>query len=126
MARSQNYYNKREKEKKRLQKKKEKQQRKEERKAVGSSGALEEMMAYVDENGNITNTPGAEGEKKQEVNASSIEIGIPKKPKMDLSLVRRGKISNFNSEKGYGFITQDGSNEEFFVHMNSVNGPISE
>ncbi len=126
MARSQNYYSKREKEKKRLQKKKEKQQRKEERKATETSGKLEEMMAYVDEYGNISSKPIETKEKSQEIDASDIEIGIPKKQKEDLSLERRGKVQNYNPEKGYGFITQDGTNEQYFVHRNSVDGAIND
>ena len=58
MARSQETFNKKEKEKKRLKKKQEKQLRKEERKANNNKGAgLESMLAYVDENGQITDTP---------------------------------------------------------------------
>ena len=55
-----------EKEKKRLKQKKEKQERKEERKANASGGDLENMIAYVDEFGNITDTP-PDPAKKQTV-----------------------------------------------------------
>ncbi len=54
MGRSQETYNKREKEKKRLKQRKEKLEKKEERKANKQTGELENMMAYVDEFGNIT------------------------------------------------------------------------
>jgi hypothetical protein len=48
MAKSQETFNKKEKEKKRLQKRKEKEQRKEERKAnAKEGGSWEDMMAYV-------------------------------------------------------------------------------
>ena len=57
MAKSQETFSKKEAEKKKAQKKKEKEQRKEERKANAKSGSLEDMMAYVDEYGNITSTP---------------------------------------------------------------------
>jgi hypothetical protein len=58
MARPQETFNKKELEKKRLQKRQEKEQRKEERKANANSGkSFEDMIAYVDENGNITSTP---------------------------------------------------------------------
>lgn len=58
MGRPQETFNKKELEKKRIQKRKEKLQRMEERKANAQKGAsLEDMMAYVDENGNITSTP---------------------------------------------------------------------
>ncbi len=57
MARSQESFNKREKERRRLKQKQEKQAKLEERKAQGKSTRLEDMMAYLDENGNITSTP---------------------------------------------------------------------
>ncbi len=55
MARA-NSFHKKEIEKNKQQKKKEKQQRKEERKLQGTS-SFEDMIAYVDENGMITDTP---------------------------------------------------------------------
>jgi S-adenosylmethionine hydrolase len=58
MAKSQNRSIKNEKEKKKAQKRQEKEQRKEERKASSKEGkSLDDMIAYVDEFGNITSTP---------------------------------------------------------------------
>lgn len=48
---------KKELEKKRLKKREEKQQRKEERKKNSTGGDLENMLAYVNEFGEITSTP---------------------------------------------------------------------
>ncbi|MEQ9300878.1 MAG: cold shock domain-containing protein [Cyclobacteriaceae bacterium] len=126
MARSQNTFNKREKEKKRLQKRKEKQEKKEDRKANATSGALDEMLAYVDEFGNITDTPPDPTVKKKEVKASSIEIGVPKKEREDITAERRGRVAFFNDSKGYGFINQDGTQERYFVHINGVIDQIQE
>lgn len=126
MARSQNTFNKREKEKKRLQKRKEKQEKKEERKANATTGALDEMLAYVDEFGNITDTPPDPTVKKKEVKASSIEIGVPKKEREDITAERRGRVAFFNDSKGYGFINQDGTQERYFVHINGVIDQIQE
>ena len=78
MARSQNAFIKKQKEKNRQQKKKEKQERREERKANAQPGTLESMMAYVDENGNILDSPPDENSSPAEANAEDIEIGIPK------------------------------------------------
>lgn len=51
-------WNKRERQKKKIQAKKEKEEKKQERKEHTKDGnKLEEMLAYVDENGNLTSTP---------------------------------------------------------------------
>ncbi|AYL99008.1 hypothetical protein [Mucilaginibacter celer] len=56
MGRSNDTFNKKEKEKKRIKKQREKKIKADERKENSDKGkSLEEMMAYVDENGNITN-----------------------------------------------------------------------
>jgi S-adenosylmethionine hydrolase len=57
MARSQNSFMKLQRERKRKKKKEEKLQRKLERKDQGSGGKLDDMIAYVDDYGNITSTP---------------------------------------------------------------------
>jgi archaellum component FlaC len=58
MARSKQSFVKREKEKKRQQEQKAKQQKMQERKANASKGkSLDDMMAYVDEFGNLTSVP---------------------------------------------------------------------
>jgi hypothetical protein len=57
MARSQNSFLKKQLEQNKAKKKKEKAQRKQERHENPTSGKLENMLAYVDEFGNITSTP---------------------------------------------------------------------
>lgn len=113
-------YNKKEKEKKRQQRKKEKLARKEDRKENSKGGGLESMMAYVDENGVIRDTP-PDPAAKQKIKAGDIEIGVPKKEKEDFDPVIGGMINFFDSSKGYGFIKgEDGEN--YFVHINNVSG----
>ncbi|MCO5259010.1 MAG: cold shock domain-containing protein [Crocinitomicaceae bacterium] len=113
-------FNKKEREKKREQRKKEKQSKKENRKEHASSGGWESMMAYVDENGLLQDTPPDPSAKKK-INAKSIEIGIPRREKEEFDPVLRGFINYFDSAKGYGFIkTED--DENFFVHQNNVSG----
>jgi peptidyl-tRNA hydrolase len=70
-------FNKKELEKKKVQKRKDKQQRKIERKAVGSK-SFDDMIAYVDENGIITDLPPDTG-NKTEIETGAILISIPKK-----------------------------------------------
>jgi S-adenosylmethionine hydrolase len=57
MARSQNSFLKKQLEQNKAKKKKEKAQRKQERQENATSGKLEDMLAYVDEFGNISSTP---------------------------------------------------------------------
>lgn len=125
MSRSQNQFNKKQKEKKRLEKKQQKQQRKEDRKANSPAGNLEDMMAYIDEDGNIVDSPPMTVAKK-EIDASEIEISIPKKSEEDTLAERRGRVSFFDTSKGYGFINQDGTQERFFVHQSNLRVPIQE
>lgn len=57
MARSQNSFLKKQREKLRQKKKEAKQERKIERKENSQGGDLENMIAYVDEFGNLSDTP---------------------------------------------------------------------
>lgn len=125
MAKSQESYNKKEKEKKRLKKRQDKQQKKEERKAKAQEEGPGDMMAYLDENGNITDTP-PDPLKKRKVNAKSIEIGVPKREKEDISSVRTGKVEFFNDSKGFGFIKELDTQEKYFVHVNGLTEEIKE
>jgi hypothetical protein len=67
MGRSQNSFIKSQKEKKRLQKRKEKEEKKKERQENNAKGGdLSDMMAYLDEYGNIVETPPGEAPKKKD------------------------------------------------------------
>jgi len=125
MTKSQDTFNKKEKEKKRLKKRQDKLVKKEERKANSPGGAFEDMMAYVDENGNISDTP-PDPAKKLKINASSIEIGVPKRVEEELPAERKGRVEFFNDSKGFGFIKELGTEEQFFVHINGLTEKVSE
>jgi hypothetical protein len=57
-------WNKKERERKKQQKKKEKVERRQERKQANKSGHdVEDMLAYVDENGNLSSKPIDPGKK---------------------------------------------------------------
>ena len=53
------------------------------------------MMAYVDEHGNLSDTP-PDPTKKKKVIASNIEIGIPKRDEEEQATGRQGKVTYFN------------------------------
>tara|TARA_B110000037_G_scaffold188288_1_gene219553 strand:- start:77127 stop:77648 length:522 start_codon:yes stop_codon:yes gene_type:complete len=126
MGRSNETFSKKEKEKKKIQKRKEKAAKKEARKENATSGSLDDMIAYVDENGVITDTPPDPTKKKKVIKASSIEIGIPKREDVYIDPVHQGIVSFFNDEKGYGFIKDLESQDSYFVHINNTKEPISE
>ncbi|WP_258105090.1 cold-shock protein [Marinoscillum sp. MHG1-6] len=125
MPKSQNAFNKKQKEKKRQQKKQDKQQRKEERQANAQSGTLENMMAYVDEQGNILDSPPEKDDKKEKIDASEIEVSVPKSPHQP-DLEHRGRVSFFDTSKGYGFINQDGTQQRYFIHANNLKMAVQE
>ncbi|MCK0158177.1 cold shock domain-containing protein [Cellulophaga sp. F20128] len=126
MARSQQTFGKKEKEKKRLKKREEKAKRKVERKANSKGGDFEDMLAYVDENGHLTDTP-PDPTKKVKVDAESIIIGIPKKVEgEEEDPVRQGKVSFFDTSKGFGFIIDSENNEKYFVHVSGLVDEIAE
>jgi cold shock CspA family protein len=125
MAKSQESWNKKETEKKRAKKKKEKEQKKEDRRANAKEGkSFDDMIAYVDENGNISSTP-PDPKKKIIVNEEDIQIGVPKHVNVPAK-VRKGVVSFFNDSKGYGFIKDLDSQESIFVHLNGLVDQIKE
>ena len=126
MAKSKQTFGKKEKEKKRLKKKREKREKMEERKANPKASGLEEMMAYIDENGNISDSPPDPTKKKKVIMASSIELGVPKREKVDEPTGGRGKVSYFDDSKGYGFIIDSETQEKYFVHVSGLTEEVQE
>jgi len=114
MGRSQETFNKKEREKKRQKKKKEKRDRRARRKEEGFKSA--EFM-YLDADGNLTETP-PDPALKVEVDIESIDISVPKSEKSDTpNFLRSGIVKFFNTEKGYGFIVDSATQDSMFVHM---------
>ncbi len=125
MSKSKETYNKKEIEKRKAQKKKEKVQRAEERKANKKSSSLEDMLAYVDEHGNISSTP-PDPTKKLEIKEEDILLGARKIEVNEADNVREGRVIFFNNSKGYGFIKDQKSQESIFVHSNGLLHPIKD
>ncbi len=120
MAKSSETFSKKEKEKKREKKQQEKKERAAERKANAVKGGdLDSMMAYVDENGNITSTPPT-GTGGARVAAGDIQIATPKQVAGPDDHLKRGVISFFNTDKGYGFIREEKTRENVFFHVNNL------
>ncbi|MCW3465340.1 cold-shock protein [Chitinophaga nivalis] len=126
MARSQETGGKKDKEKKKAKHRQDKLERKEERKANNSKGkSLEDMLAYIDEDGNITSTP-PDPNKKREFNPEDIQLGVPKAVDEPIDPIRKGVVKFFNESKGYGFIIDQQTQESIFVHINQLSTPIKE
>lgn len=126
MSKSQETWNKKETEKKKQQKKKEKEQKKQERKDNPKSSNMEDMLAYVDDYGNITLTPPDPKKKRLEINEADISIGIARQVAVEQDVVRKGTVTFFNESKGYGFIKDSETQESIFVHVNGLEEPIKE
>ncbi len=127
MARSGETFGKKEKEKKRLKERQEKKEKMEERKANAKKGkSLDDMMAYIDEDGNISSTP-PDPRRKKVFNAEDMQIGVPKQvPGEEEDPIRTGLVAFFNDDKGFGFINDSITKERVFVHIKALTEPIRE
>ena len=127
MAKSQQTFSKSEKEKKRIKKRELKAKKKEERKANAvKGGKLEDMLAYVDQYGRITDTP-PDPEDKIVVDADDIVLGVPKREDYEAEdPTKQGKVSFFDDSKGFGFILNTLTQEKHFVHVSGLIDEIKE
>ena len=127
MAKSQETFNKKDVRIKKEKKRKEKEEKKKlARKENKKTGGMDDMIAYVDEYGNLSSTP-PDPDKKKVINSENIEISIPKRssePKPDP--IRKGTVTFFNESKGYGFIRDLETQESVFVHANNLLEEIKE
>jgi len=124
MAKSKETFGKKEKEKQRLKHRQDKQQKMEERKANAKKGkSLDEMMAYIDENGNISSMP-PDPKKKKVFKQEDMNTGVPVHEEEDP--LRNGTVTFFNDAKGYGFIKDAKTQESVFVHANQLSELIKE
>lgn len=114
-------FNKKEKEKKRAKKKQDRDQRREDRKSNNDKGkSLDEMTVYIDEFGNFTDTP-PDPKSRKSIGLDSIQLGAGSRVEESSDFTG---VLNFFSDKGFGFIAEDGSREKIFVHSNQFTEPI--
>ncbi len=122
MGRSQETFGKKEREKKKQKKKEEKAKRREERKA--NAGDKGDNITYMDAYGNFHDTPPPPPEK---VKAKNINLGAAQRDETeDLNEDRKGVVTFFNDEKGYGFIRDKKTQESIFVHVNNTTEQIGQ
>jgi cold shock CspA family protein len=127
MAKSQETFGKKEKQKKKAKERQEKAEKMIERKANAKKGkSLDEMMAYIDENGNISSVP-PDPKKKRIFKQEDMQISIPRyEAGSDEEVVRMGIVTFFNDAKGFGFIKDLQTQESIFIHVNQLSEPIKE
>ncbi|HJS52976.1 MAG TPA: cold shock domain-containing protein [Chitinophagaceae bacterium] len=119
-------WNKKDREQRKQKAKKEKAEKMQERKENAKKNSFDDMIAYLDENGNLSSTP-PDPRKRVEVKLEDIQIGVPEYvPPTEAELTRTGKVTFFNTAKGFGFIKDHGSQESIFVHANNLSVPIKE
>src|SRR5262245_1146648 len=119
-------WNKKDREQRKRKEKQEKAEKMQERKENAKKTSFDDMIAYLDENGNLTSSP-PDPRKKVEVKLEDIQIGVPQyAPPTEEELTRTGKVTFFNNEKGFGFIKDLASQQSLFVHANNLEFPVKE
>lgn len=109
---------------KKAKSKEDKAQKAKDRKINNNKGkGLEDMLAYVDEYGNLSSIPPRESRK---VEIDSKDIRIDTRPIITNDLTRKGRVTFFNQTKGFGFITDDQSKESIFFHINDLLESVKE
>ncbi|MCT4636352.1 MAG: cold shock domain-containing protein [Bacteroidales bacterium] len=123
MGRSKETFGKKEVRSKQAKKRLDKQKRKLEKKEQGKKSSLDDMIAWVDENGVITSTPPDLTQKK-EVDIESIEIVVPKAEFRVNNKIRTGRLKSYDESKGFGFIIDAKDGESIFVHNNDCSDTL--
>lgn len=126
MRRSQETFNKKEVRNKKEKKRKDKEKKRLARKENEKRNSLDDMIAYVDENGKISSTP-PDPNRKKNIKLEDIEVSTPKRDtNKKLDPIRKGIVTFFNDSKGFGFIRDLETQESVFVHVNNILEEIKE
>ncbi len=125
MGRSQESFNKKEVRNKKEKKRKDKEKKRLARKDNDKT-SFDDMIAYVDENGVIMDTP-PDPDQKTEVDIDDIAVSVPKDdPAAKNDPFHKGVVTFFNDAKGYGFIRDMTNNQSVFVHANNLQEQIKD
>lgn len=109
-------FSKKENNKKKVKKNQDKQLRREERKTNNNKGkSLDEMLVYVDVNGNFTSVPPHLQDRENDLAQAKKQ----KESQTATDASFQGMVT-YVSEKGFGFITEQGSGESLFFHMGKL------
>jgi len=120
-------FSKREKQKQKTKSKQEKAQKMKERKENTTKKSFEDMLAYIDENGNLSSTP-PDPKKMKTISVEDISLSVSRQPADDddADTVRTGVVTFFNEAKGFGFIEDSKNKESVFVHVNQAKYQLKE
>src|SRR5690606_26127675 len=117
-------WNKREREQKKKNLKKQKEEKRQERKDNSSKGkSLDEMLAYVDEFGNLSDTPPPKTDRTNDYIPPTVANSNALRQE---AAPRTGVITFFDSAKGYGFIKDRQTQESIFAHVNAAHIELKE
>jgi len=119
MGRSQESFQKKEVRNKKEKKRKEKEAKRLAKRDNDSKNSLDDMIAYVDENGVIMTTPPDES-NKTEIKVEDIQVSVPRGENETEETVKTGVVSYFNEPKGYGFIKDINTKFDYFFHVNNL------
>jgi len=114
-------FGKKDREKKRRKKREEKAERKAARREEDSGSDI----MYVHPDGSFHPTP-PDLTDQVEIEAEDIVLGAQNNFEEDEDPIRKGKVSFFNHDKGFGFIVDSGNNQSVFTHIDSCLDEITE
>lgn len=112
--------------KKKREKRKEKAEKKELRQSNTTKGKeLEDMLAYVDENGNLSSKP-PDPRKRKEIRPEEISLSASGNSHETEDIDKTGTVVFFDKVKGFGFIKETDTVNSYFIHNNDLTEPITE
>ena len=65
-------------------------------------------------------------EPKEEIDASQIEISVPRQSEIEEEEPMSGRVEYFTASKGYGFIKDAAGSEKYFFHITNAPAGIAE